>query len=136
MTTFYSTNGHDSVEQIPKDYDMLVNRSWELIKQITRDEKKQVFIVQTADNKIHEAIVDWSLDADVQEQTLFNVIGKNDTVIRLICCWSNGTFDMPSYNFRTKLCELNPNNETAQMLLCGDKTFILKSIRDTFYKTK
>ena len=60
------------------------------------------------------------------------MIGKDDIVISLICCWSNGAFDMPSYNFRKKLCELNPNNETAQMLLNGEKAFNLKSIRDTF----
>lgn len=136
MTIFYSTNDYDSVEYIPKEYDMIVKRSREFVKQIAGKEKKQVLILQTADNKIHETIVDLSSDADVEEQKLFNAIGKNDTVIRLICCWSNGAFDMPSYNFRKKLCELNPNNETAQMLLIGEKTFILKSIRDTFPKCK
>lgn len=130
MTTFYSANDNDSVEYIPKEYDMIVKCSREFVKRIAGTEKKQVLILQTADNKIHEAIIDRSLDADAEEQTLLNVIGKNDIVIRLICCWSNGAFDMPSYNFRKKLCELNPNNETAQMLLNGEKKFILKSIRD------
>lgn len=37
-------------------------------------EEKQVFILQTTDNKIHVAIVDWSSDAGVEEQTLFNMI--------------------------------------------------------------
>ncbi len=136
VTTFYSTNDHDSVEHIPKEYDTIAKRSQEIVKRIAGIEKKQVLILQTADNKIHEAIVDLSSDADVGEQTLFNEIGKNDTVTRLICCWANGAFDMPSYNFRKKLCELNPNNETAQMLLNGEKKFILKSIKDTFSKRK
>lgn len=132
MTTFYSTNEHDSVEYIPKEYDTMVKRSQEIVKRIAGSENKQVIILQTADNKIHEAIVDCSSDAEVGEQTLLNVIGKSDTVTRLICCWSNGEFDMPSYNFRKKLCELNPNNETARMLLNGEKNFNLKSIKDTF----
>ena len=132
MTTFYSTNDHDSVESIPKEYDMIVKRGQKLAKQIVWGEQKQVLILQTANNKIYEAIMDLSSDADVEEQKLFNVIENKDTIIRLICCWANGAFDMPSYNFRKKLCELNPNNKTAQMLLNGEKTFILKSIRDTF----
>ena len=132
MTTFFSTNDYDSVEHIPEDYDMIVKQSRELCKKIAGDEKKQILILQTVDNKFYKAIVDWSSDSDAPEQTLFNVIEKKDTIIRLICCWANGAFDMPSYNFRKKLCKLNPNNETAQMLLNGEKTFVLKSIRDTF----
>lgn len=132
VTTFFSTNDHDSVEYIPEEYDMIVKQSQELCKQIAGDEKKQILILQTADNKLYKAIVDWSADPDAAEQALFNVIEKKDTIIRLICCWANGTFDLPSYNFRKKLCELNSNNETAQMLLNGEYAFILKSIRDTF----
>lgn len=132
VATFFSTNDYDSVEHIPEDYDMIVKQSRELCKQIAGHEKKQILILQTADNKFYKAIVDWSSDSDAAEQALFNVIEKKDTIIRLICCWANGAFDMPSYNFRKKLCELNSNNETTQMLLNGEKTFILKSIRDTF----
>lgn len=131
VTTFFSTNDYDSVEYIPKEFDTIVKRSWEIAKRITGIAKKQVLIIQTADNKIYEAIVDLSSKSEEGEQTLFNIIGKNDAVIRLVCCWSNGAFDMPSYNFRKKLCELNPNNETAHMLLNGVGKFVLKSIKDT-----
>ena len=129
MTTFYSTNNHDSVEYIPEEYDMIVKRIRELVKQIAGGEQKQVLILQTADDQIHEAIIDAPYDAC---ENLLNAIGKGNTVIRLVCCWPNGWFDLPSYHFRKKLCELNPNNETAQMLLTGEKAFVLKSIRDTF----
>lgn len=59
-----------------------------------------------------------------------NVIGKNESVVRIICC-CNGAFDMLSHNFKKKLCELNPSNEMAQMLLHGEN-FIIKLIEDTF----
>ncbi len=132
MATFFSTNDHDSVGHIPKDYDMIIKQSQELCKQIAEDEKKQILILQTADNKLYTAIVDWSSDSDMSEQALLNMIDKKDTIIRLICCWTNGTFDLPSYNFRKKLCELNSDNETAQMLLNGKDSFNLKAIKDTF----
>lgn len=132
VAIFFSTNDHDSVEHIPKDFDVIVKQSQELCKQIKEDEKKQIIILQTADNKLYREIVDKSIDSDVSEQALFKVIEKDTTIIRLICCWSNGEFDMPSYDFRKKLCELNSNNETTQILLNGEKTFVLKSIKDTF----
>ena len=131
MTIFYSTNNHDSVEYIPTEYDTIVKRSQELVKQLVGHDTKEVLVLQTADNIIHEAIVGAPYDAD---EKLLNAIGKNNTVVRLICCCLDGSFDLPSYDFRKKLCELNPHNEAAQMLLNGEKTFILKSIRDTFPK--
>ncbi len=132
MVIFFSKNDHDSVAHIPEDYDMMVKQSQELCKQIAEDEKKQVLILQTADNKVYNAIVDFASDSYAEEQAVINVIRKEDTIIRLICRWSDGSFDLPSYHFRKKLCELNSNNEAAQMLLNGKDTFILKAIRDTF----
>lgn len=76
MATFFSTNDYDSVEHIPEDYDMIVKQSRELCKQIAGHEKKQILILQTADNKFYKAIVDWSADSDAAEQALFNVIEK------------------------------------------------------------
>ncbi len=76
MATFFSTNDHDSVEHIPEDYDVIVKQSKELCKQIAEGEKKQILILQTADNKFHKAIVDLSSDSDAAEQALLNVIEK------------------------------------------------------------
>ncbi len=131
VATFFSANDYDSVEHIPEDYNMIVKQSRELCKQIAGHEMKQILILQTADNKFYKAIVDCSSDSDAAEQALLKVIEKKDTIIRLICCWANGAFDVSSYHFRKKLCELNSNNEAAHMLLNGEKAFNLKSIRDT-----
>ena len=70
VATFFSTNGYDSVEHIPEDYDMIVKQSRELCKQIAGHEKKQILILQTADNKFYKAIVDWSADSDAAEQAI------------------------------------------------------------------
>ena len=61
-------------------------------------------------------------------------IGKDNPVVRLICCWSDGSFDLPWYVFREKLCDLNPSNRDAEMLLMGEKTFIVKPVRVTMPK--
>lgn len=134
VTTFYSTNDHDSTEHIPAEFATIVKRCQSLVKQITDNNMKQVIVIQTTDNKIYKNIIDYSSDAEIEEQKFLNAIKKNDTVLRLICCWCDGSFDMPSYYFRKQLCELNKSNETAQMILSGEKIYILKSIRDTFPK--
>lgn len=134
MATFYSTNPKDSVKNIPAEFDSLAKRALESIKQITGLKMSQVIILQTADNKMLEGFIKVPSDAD--EQKLLNEIGANDTVVRLVCCWHDGSFDLPSNIFRKRLCEINPQNEAAQILLLGDKQYILKPIRDTFSKRK
>ena len=131
MAAFFPANDRDGAESIPKEYDMIVKHIRETCKQIAGDKKKQVIVLQTAGNKLYKAIVDLSYDAEASEQAFLNKLGKNDIIIRLVCCWADGTFDVPSYRFRKKLCELNPENENAQMLLCGDCIFDIKSIKDT-----
>ncbi len=127
--------GHDTkqgfVLQIPAKYETLVKRAHELVKQIAGQNTKQAMVLQTTDNQIHEAIIDAPYDAD---ETILHAIGKDNAVIRIVCCWSDGGFDLPSYDFRKKLCDFNPNNRDAEMLLIGDRTFIVKSIRVTMPK--
>ena len=130
--TFYSTNDHDSVECIPSEYRAMVKRAHELTQQLGEHDTKQALVLQTADGQLYEGIMDYkSPHAEDEIQTLMAEIGKDSPVVRLICCWADGSFDLPWYVFREKLCDLNPNNQDAEMLLMGEKTFIVKSIRVT-----
>lgn len=132
MTTFYSTNDHDGVECIPTEYDTVIKRVRNAVKQIAGHKSKQILVVQTTDNKIYENIIDYSSDAGIEEQKLLAAIGKKDTVVRLVCGWSDGSFDMPSYAFRKMLCELNTNNMNGEMILSGQDCYIKKTIAETF----
>ena len=125
-----STTFHPNyIEHIPApaEFEPLVKRAQELVKQIAGDDMKAL-VLETADNQIHEGIINVPYDED---ETLLNAIGKDSPVVRLICCWADGSFDLPWYVFREKLCDLNPNNRDAEMLLMGEKTFIVKPIRVT-----
>lgn len=131
--TFYSTNDHDSMECIPLGYQAMVKRAHELSQQL--GENDTALVLQTADGQLYEGIIDYkSPHAEDEIQTLMAEIGKDKLVVRLICCWSDGSFDLPWYVFREKLCELNPNNQDAEMLLMGEKTFIVKPVRVTMPK--
>jgi len=134
ITTYYSTNDHDSVEHIPTEYDTIAKKIEDIVHHIVDHGMKQVLVVKTSENKIYENIIDHSSDATLEEQKLLDAIGENSNVTLIVCCWFGGTFDMPSYHFRKKLCELNENNEKAHMLLSGENRYILKSIKETFGK--
>ena len=36
---------------------------------------------------------------------------------------------MPSYNFCKRLCDFNEDNQNAEMLLIGDRRFVVKPVR-------
>ena len=133
--TFYSTNDHDSMECIPSEYRAMVKRAHELTQQLGEPDTKQALVLQTADGQLYEATMDYkSPHAEDEIQTLMAEIGKDSPVVRLICCWADGAFDLPWYVFREKLCDLNPSNRDAEMLLMGEKTFIVKPVRVTMPK--
>ncbi len=137
VATFDSTNNHDCVEYIPVpvEFEPLVKRAHELVQQLGGHDTKQALVLQTADDQLYEVIMDYkSPNAEDEIQTFLVGIGKEKLVVRLICCWSDGSFDLPWYVFREKLCDLNPNNQDAEMLLMGEKTFIVKPIRVTMPK--
>ena len=130
--TFHSTNDHDSVEFISAEYRAMVKRAHELTRQMGEHDTKQALVLQTADGQLYEETMDYkSPHAEDEIQTFLTGIGKDNTVVRLICCWADGSLDLPWYVFREKLCDLNPNNQEAEMLLMGERTLIVKPIRVT-----
>lgn len=121
---------------ILKEYQPLINISNGIVKKIAGEKMRQALVIQTSDNKIYEKVLDYSGDSDEEEQSFLAEMEKDSTVIRMVCCWCDGSLDLPSYSFRKKLCDLNKGNERAQMLLLGKDKYILKSVSETFPKHK
>ena len=118
-----STTFHPNyIEHIPApaEFEPLVKRAHELVKQIAGDDMKKALVLETADNQIHEGIINVPYDED---ETLLNAIGKDNAVVRVVCCWSDGRVDLPPADFCAKLCHFNPANKDAEMLL-----YVVKSV--------
>ncbi len=49
----------------------------------------------------------------------------------IVCMWSNGGVDLPSYSLRASLCGLAEENGSAEILLQGYHSFVVKEIRKT-----
>ena len=118
-----STTFHPNyIEHIPApaEFEPLIKRAHELVKQIAGDDMKRALVLETADNQIHEGIINVPYDED---ETLLNAIGKDNAVVRVVCCWSDGRVELPPADFCAKLCHFNPANKDAEMLL-----YVVKSV--------
>lgn len=73
----------------------------------------------------------WSYDANGQPYA----DGFTD-IRQVVCMWSDGSLDVPSYDFRQMICDLHENNQNAEMLLRGEKGYLKKTIAQVMLKSK
>ena len=94
--------------------------------------------VLTADGVLHRTVIHNAKKrgengAHPDEKALIDILrdAGNTEIHYIVCQTRNGEFDLPSYFFRQKLCELNPANGKAKMLLKGAFRYNVKTINDT-----
>ncbi|MBR3879403.1 MAG: hypothetical protein IKJ24_04685 [Clostridia bacterium] len=57
--------------------------------------------------------------------------GKIPTVQNIVCMWEGQNIDVPSYQLMKTLCELNPENKNAEILLsAGRDAYVTKKVVD------
>ena len=105
-------------------------------KKIEIEEQKmaQVIVVLTSNEKIYSYLFDYGNRLVLEEEKHFLGIIKNDadtSVKKMVCLWSDGSVDFPSYSLREKMIETNLQNESTQILLNGYDGFIVKTIGKT-----
>jgi hypothetical protein len=84
----------------------------------TANDKQYIFPIQLADSFVPPIIS--ALEA-----------AKDTHVLRLVHIWKNHWLDMPAYDLLKALTQLHPENENAQLMLIGEKGFVMHSIKDT-----
>jgi hypothetical protein len=56
---------------------------------------------------------------------------KITTVEKIVCMWEGEAIDVPSNRFMKTLCEVNPENKNAEILLsAGPNAYVTKKIAD------
>ena len=54
-----------------------------------------------------------------------------NTVVKIVCMWEGETIDVPSYKFMQMLCDINPDNKNAEILLsAGQDAYVTKKIAE------
>ncbi len=89
----------------------------------------QVTVLWTSNHRFYTAMDDWS-GAICEELKI-----KNDThILKILTVWKNGQLDLPSYQLRQALIQLNENNKDADIILQGMDGYIIKKISQTMKK--
>ena len=97
-------------------------------------EYHQCLVLKTAQDE--ELIYSFACDSikELIEQSCSILDRKNfSNVTNIVCMWEGDSIDVPSHQFIKKLCELNPKNKEAEILLNSSPTscvYISKKISD------
>lgn len=105
--------------EIPFDLNVFECMKKIAVESLSGTEKNQhtqaIVLFSTAGNK-YSAIIKNALSKErLDEKALLEKLKiANDTEIRyVLCMWQDNGIDIPSYNFREMLCELNPENKKS-----------------------
>ncbi len=122
--------------KIPEDYVHL----WQLAEQQRKDlcasneeenSNKQVIVIEAKGNCPVLLFVNDGIKRDEEAEFLQEIAENNIVVKKILCMWSDGSIDLPSYNLRDGLSKLSPENATAEILLMGTAGFKQKKLGDT-----
>ncbi|WP_195975577.1 hypothetical protein [Hydrogeniiclostridium mannosilyticum] len=104
------------------------------LKKVKLQAYTQCIVVLTDKQKIYHKIIANALsEENAVEFSFLNELKSNhDTKIKkIVCMWGSGDIDLPSWKLRKMLCEVNLENQKAQMLLLGKPSYIVKNILQT-----
>ncbi len=85
----------------------------------------QVLVTKTEDGHISSFINDLSENEEIKFLS-----AQKETLVALLCVWTNGQIDLPSIRIRKKLMQINPKNADTVIYLQGEK-FRTKLLSDT-----
>lgn len=93
------------------------------LKNVENKNNTQVIVVKTEKRNYHKVITDVLSDCCNEEYLLLDEMKQNnDThVEKILCMWTSGEIDLPSFRFRKNLCTMNELNVNAEIFLkCGN----------------
>ena len=132
---FPSTRGFVTVKDgkdVPYDeseFAYLVNIANGELKKAAVTGSTQAVVFKTDKGNIYHTVIGDTL-ADTESDALLKEMKLNcDTHIEsIVCCWYEGSVDMPSYELRQKLISLDRRNKDALILLQGLDRYIAKEL--------
>lgn len=125
-----------------KDFEELLSVIKNALQSVTPHQYTQVIAVCSDNGYIYHSIINNALSKEktIEEQLINQLIENDSTLVKkVVCIWAKDgvnvdmldRVDMPSYDFRKKLCDCNSDNVNAEILLCGKEGFITKTIGQT-----
>ena len=100
-------------------------------------EKKQytqAIVLLSSRGNEYSAVIENALSVEKSDEKVLldKLVAALDTKIDLILClWQNGSVDVPSYDFRKMLCELNPYNANSGIFVMTQDAYSVIKLGST-----
>ncbi len=96
-----------------------------------REEAFQVIVIEYANGAFETFLLSYS-DCFTGDKVVCAVEANTTPEIKnIVCMWSHGGVDLPSYSLRTSLGKLSAKNFDAKILLQGEDSLIVKEMGKT-----
>ncbi len=93
----------------------------------------QVVCLRTADGRIYSTVIPNAIDEDhvAERELLLQMKDDGNTrITEILCSWGDSP-DLPSYDFREMILELDPENVDARILLRGRNFYHTRTVSET-----
>ena len=110
------------------------NTAVELLRNTEKAQYVQCIILFSSKEKKYAITIKNALLTErTEEESLFERLKKvEDTEIKyVLCMWQDGCIDIPSHDFRKKLCDLNPKNYKSLLFVTTKKEVSVKELSKT-----
>lgn len=92
-------------------FDKMNETASALLCKAEKEQYTQAIILLSEQGKEYSAIVSNALSKDkADEKSLLNTLANDTKIDRILCVWSDGSVDIPSFTFREMLLDANEKN--------------------------
>ena len=134
---------HHTEEEMALNIDeflQLISFAKKEISTFSEKGRYQIVVTQTDNGNIYHYKTNYNspLSAKHEEiEFVKNLKNNRDTsIVKMVCMWSDGVIDIPSYSLRELIFKLHKQNRNTLILLRGMKKLIVKKLIDFFPNEK
>ncbi len=117
-----------------EQFEKMLSLAKSALNSVSCGDKTQVIVLLCEGGREYVAVIDdATTEYKFSEKQLLGKLEEDNctTVNKIVCEWAQGGLDVPSYDFRKMLCDLDGKNADTVMLLEGKDQLITKTVRQT-----
>ena len=118
-----------------KTFDMMMANAKEVLQGSETKKNSQAIVLYTENHQSYRCFIADALSSEKKDEQAFldRLREAGDTkVCYVLCVWQDrACIDLPSYQFRSMLWQLNPENEAAEIFVMTDGGTATKALSAT-----
>lgn len=115
-------------------FSKLKNVADKILLNTGKNQYTQAIVLLTSCGNEYSAVIENALSVEKRDEKalLDKLIAASDTKIdHILCLWHEGSVDIPSYDFRKMLCELNPDNANSGIFVMTQDSYSVIKLGNT-----